>query len=325
MQPVLTRVFRNGITVEDGFPISDVAKYVAEPDTVVWVDLCQPTKAQLDELAGVLDLHELAVEDALEGRHRPKLDRYDTHLFLVCQFASVDPAGGEIAVLEVNAFIGTRWIVTVRKSEDFPVQAVMDRWDDADQLATHGVSFLLYCLLDVVVDSYVDTVDTFEEFYDVLSDGMFSETPLDLEKQQHWFQMRRALVRFHRLLSPLLDVVNSLLRREAEAASHELVPYYQDVDDQMLRVVASTESVRELLNTIVETNYALRDYRQNRIMKTVTSWAAIVAVPTLITGYYGMNVPYPGFGETTGFIVSGALIGVISGGLALLFRRRGWL
>jgi magnesium transporter len=137
--------------------------------------------------------------------------------------------------------------------------------------------------------------------------------------------MRRSMVRFHRLAVPLREAVSSLMRREHAAVSDELHPYYQDVYDHILRVSESSDSLRDLVSTIVETNLSLRDYHQNQIVKKVTSWAAIIAVPTLITGYYGMNVPYPGSGSIWGVLVSAALIVAMSGGLYLLFRRKEWL
>ena len=133
------------------------------------------------------------------------------------------------------------------------------------------------------------------------------------------------MVRFHRLAVPLREAVSSLMRREHAAVTEELYPYYQDVYDHILRVSESSDSLRDLVSTIVETNLSLRDYHQNQIVKKVTSWAAIIAVPTLITGYYGMNVPYPGSGNSWGVVVSAALVAVMSAGLYLLFRRRDWL
>jgi magnesium transporter len=120
------------------------------------------------------------------------------------------------------------------------------------------------------------------------------------------------------------EAVSALLRREHELSA-ELYPYYQDVYDHLLRVVESTEALRDLVVTIVETNLSLRDYRQNLVMKKVTSWAAIIAVPTLITGYFGMNVPFPGSGESWGVLTSSALALLLSGGLYLLFRKNEWL
>jgi magnesium transporter len=137
--------------------------------------------------------------------------------------------------------------------------------------------------------------------------------------------MRRSLVRFHRLVMPMRETVNGLMRREHPAVAAELLPYYQDVYDHVLRVSESTDALRDLVGTIVDANLALRDYRTNQIMKKVTSWAAIIAVPTLITGYYGMNVPYPTSGETAGVVVSAVLMVLMAVGLYGVFKKKDWL
>jgi magnesium transporter len=228
-------------------------------------------------------------------------------------------------VTEIDAFVNHRWLVTVRKDDGFSMAPVLARWDRSIELTRHGVSFLLYGLLDVVVDGYFEAVEAFDDYYDEVSEGIFSEKPLDPAEQRLWFQMRRALVRFHRLVVPLREVVSGLMRREHSVVSGELYPYFQDVYDHVLRVTESTDSLRDLVGTIVETNLSLRDYRQNLIMKKVTSWAAIIAVPTLVTGWYGMNVPFPGSGEPWGVALSGGLVVLASGTLFVLFRRRDWL
>ena len=137
--------------------------------------------------------------------------------------------------------------------------------------------------------------------------------------------MRRNLVKFHRLAVPMREAISGLMRREHGAIDETLYPYYQDVYDHMLRVTESTDALRDLVSTIVETNLSLRDSRQNQIMKKVTSWAAIIAVPTLITGFYGMNVPYPGEDRAWGVLVAVALILLTSGLLYRSFRKREWL
>jgi magnesium transporter len=202
---------------------------------------------------------------------------------------------------------------------------VLQRWDRSPDLAVHGVSFLLYGLLDVIVDSYFEAVQSFDEYYEEVSDGIFSDRPLDPAQQRHWFEMRRAMVRFHRLVVPMREAISSLMRREHSAVAEELYPYFQDVYDHILRITESTDSLRDLVSTIVETNLSLRDYRQNQIVKKVSSWAAIIAVPALVTGYYGMNVPYPGFGRVWGAVVSTALMVGGTIGLYRLFRRIDWL
>jgi magnesium transporter len=325
MAEVRTRVYRKGALEAQDFPVADVSDYLEQTGTVVWVDFCAPTREQLDELVGELGLHELAVEDALGPHQRPKLDRYESHLFLSCHAARLASDLGELQVTEVDAFINTRWLVTVRKDPRFDVGRVLERWDRSPDLAVHGVSFLLYGLLDVVVDGYFDALQAFDHYYEDVSDLMFAEHPLGPGEQRRWFDMRRAMVRFHRLVVPSREVLSSLMRREHSVVPEALYPYFQDVYDHVLRVSESSDSLRDLVSSIVETNLTLRDYRQNQIVKKVSSWAAIIAVPALITGYYGMNVPYPGSGETGGVVASAALIAGVSGGLYLLFRRWDWL
>jgi magnesium transporter len=177
----------------------------------------------------------------------------------------------------------------------------------------------------VIVDGYFDTVQQFDDFYDEVSESIFSERPVDPTKQRHWFEMRRSLVQFHRFVVPMREAVSSLMRREHTAVAEGLYPYYQDVYDHILRVSEATDALRDLVSTIVETNISLRDYRQNQVMKKVTSWAAIIAVPTLVTGYYGMNVPFPGFAEHWGWITAVTLCVACSVTLYSLFRKHDWL
>ena len=321
----MTRVYRKGILDAEGFPVADVSEYLVDPDTVVWVDLSGPTKEELHELAAELGLHELAVEDALEPHQRPKLDRYATHLFLSCHAVRVDVQAGRLDETEIDAFINERWLITVRENDRFPIVPVFERCDRSPDLAVFGVGFLLYGLLDVIVDSYFDTVQAFDEYYEEISDGIFADRPLDPAKQRHWFEMRKAMVRFHRLVVPMREAISSLMRREYSPIAEELYPYFQDVYDHILRVSESSDSLRDLVSTIVETNLSLRDYRQNLIVKKVSSWAAIIAVPALVTGFYGMNVPYPGFSQPWGVVTSGIVIVGASVGLYWVFRRAGWL
>ena len=320
-----TRVYCKGVLEAEGFPVADVSDHLDRPDTVVWVDLCGPSIDQLHELADELGLHELAVEDALGPHQRPKIDRYATHAFLACHSVHVNIEAGELDETEIDAFISKRWLLTVRKDDNFPMEPVIDRWNQSPDLAIHGVGFLLYGLLDVVVDGYFDAERQLDDYFDEISEGVFSENPLQPTQQRHWFEMRRSLVRFHRLVMPMRETISGLMRREHPAIAEPLFPYYQDVYDHVLRVSESTDALRDLVGTIVDANLALRDYRTNQIMKKVTSWAAIIAVPTLITGYYGMNVPYPTSGQSSGVYVSLGLMAAMSGGLYLVFKRKDWL
>ena len=320
-----TRVYVNGRLETSDFPLAEVSDQLARPDTFVWVDFLDPDLADLDALAVELGLHELAVEDAVGPHQRPKLDRYDTHLFLASHWLVVDSEHAEMRDTEIDTFINARWIVTVRKDAGFDIDAMTQRWDRSPDLARHGVSFMLYGLLDVIVDGYFDVAQSFDDYYDEVSEGIFAERPLEPAQQRRWFQMRQALVQFHRLVVPMREAVSSLMRREHSVISDELYPYYQDVYDHVLRVTESSDALRDLVSTIVETNISLRDFRQNQVMKKVTSWAAIIAVPTLITGFYGMNVPFPGYEQPWGVYSAVGLTVSISAALYALFRHEEWL
>ena len=320
-----TRAYVKGSLDAEGFPVADVSEHLARDGAVVWVDLCDPTKEQLDELAVELGLHELAVEDALEQHQRPKLDHYESHKFLVCHAARFDRDQSTLQTTEIDAFVNERWLITVRKNERFPMDRVTARWDRSSDLAVNGVSFLLYGLLDVVVDEYFTAVNAFDDFYDKVSEELFAEQPLAPSEQQVWFTTRQALMQFRRLVVPMREAISGLMRREQGTIDETMYPYYQDVYDHVIRVNESADALRDLVSTLVETNLSLRDYRANQIMKLVTSWAAIIAVPTLITGWYGMNVPFPGSGETWGVWAAAVLVIVLSAGLFVLFKRRNWL
>lgn len=325
MVAIRTRVYCDGRVDAQDFPLAEVSEHLARENAIVWVDLLEPDEACLCELADELGLHELAVEDALSAHQRPKLDHYDDHLFVSSISLVNDTVSGELHETEVDAFVNPRWLITVRKNDGFDIDEVANRWDRSPGLAKHGVSFLLYGLLDVIVDTYFDAVQAFDDYYDDITEGLFAETPLDPNKQREWFHVRRSMVRFHRVVVPIREVISSLMRRESSAVAEELYPYFQDVYDHVLRISESSESLRDLVSTIVETNLSLRDYRQNQIVKKVSSWAAIALAPTLITGFYGMNVPYPGFGTHHGVWWSGGLCIAAVGVLYGVFRSRDWL
>lgn len=325
MSQTSTRAFRDGVLVAESFPVAEVSDFLAQPDSIVWVDVAGPSPTELHELAEELGLHELAVEDAIGPDQRPKLDRYPSHLFLTSYHVKVDVEQGRMDAVEVDAFFNRRWLITVRRDDGFPIDEVTRRWDRSPDLVGLGVGFLLYGLLDVIIDGYFKTLSEFDEYYETISDGIFAERPLEPSQQRHWFDMRREAVRFHRLVVPTREVVNTLMRHEGELVPRELYVYFQDLYDHILRVTEASDSLRELVAAIVETNISLRDYRQNLIVKKVSSWAAIVAVPALITGYYGMNVPFPGFARPSGVIASAVLMLGASLGLYLIFRHNDWL
>jgi magnesium transporter len=319
-----TRVYRNGVLEAENFPVEDVSDYLADPATVVWFDLCEPTAADLESIREELGLHELAVEDALADYERPKLDRYKTHLFVAAYSVALDTVSGELASHEVAAFITKDALVTVRKDRGFDIDDVVRRWDSTD-VAAVTTGFLLYGLLDYVVDSHFEAVQSLDTEIEALEDQLFADDPRDEELQRRTFALRKSLVMLRRVVLPMREVVNSLLRRDLHLVDPDLLPYYQDLYDHVLRATEWTESLRDLVTTILETQLTARGNRLSVITKQVTSWAAIIAVPTAVTGFYGQNVPYPGFGRVAGFWTSTLVILGMAGALYVIFRRKGWL
>lgn len=320
-----TRLYRNGILEAENFPAAEVSDHIGDSAATVWLDLCAPTESDLATVGEELGLHQLAIEDAVLAQERPKLDRYDSHSFLTAYAVWVDSDSGELTTSELAAFVTERAVVTVRKDERFDIGAVVERWDASADMAKSGVAYLLHGLLDYVVDSHFDAVQALDDHIENLEDLVFADHSDPAAIQRQSLRLRKSLVLLRRVVLPMREVVNTLIRRDHHLVGESLGPYFQDVYDHVLRASEWTESQRELLATIRETQLSLQSNRLNSIMKKVTGWAAIIAVPTAITGYYGQNLPYPGAEQMWGFWTSTAAVFVISGALYVLFRRRDWL
>jgi magnesium transporter len=320
-----TRLYRGGELVLEDFPVEDISTHLREQSACVWLDYCAPTQADLATIVEEFDLHPLAVEDAVHEHQRAKLDRYDTHLFLSAYAAKLEPASGELHTSEIGVFITKQALITVRKDQDVAVESLIARWDGAHELAGHGVAFLLWGLLDVIIDGHFEAVQALDTEIEAVEDLLFGNEPRNADVQRRSFEFRKSLVLLRRVVLPMREVVNSLMRRDLHILDEGMAPYYQDVYDHVLRATEWTESLRDLVTTILETNLTIQGNDMNLVMKKVTSWAAIIAVPTAITGFYGQNVPYPGFSTHWGFWFSSSLIVVLSVGLYLLFRRWDWL
>jgi len=320
-----TRAYRDGVVLAEGFPSTEISDYLQQAGTVVWVDLEDPDRDDLAVITEELGLHPLAVEDAVNDRQRPKLDRYDDHAFVNTYLVRLDPDTGELMTSEVAAFITARALVTVRKDPELDVRELLERWDGSMDQADQGVPYLLHGLLDVVVDGHFAVVQDLDEAIEQLEELLFDPDGRSAELQRRSFELRKSLVTLRRVVLPMREVVNALLRRDLKVVTPEMQPYYQDVYDHVLRAAEWTESLRDLVGTILETNLTLQGNRLNETVRKLTAYAAILAVTTAITGFYGQNVPYPGFQETAGFYTSVLVLVLSCGGLFAFFKRRGYL
>lgn len=323
-EPQHTRCYRNGVLTDEGFSLGAVSEHLQDGG-VVWVDVCPPDPIDLQLVADELGLHSLAVADAMSNRQRPKFSRYDGHDFLTVYAVQLNVETGELVTSEIAAFITSTALVTVRKDDAFPLEGLLERWDDSAGLTTYGVGALVHGLLDHVVDGHFAVVQSLDDQIEELEDLLFDERPHDKDVQRRSFELRKSLVHLRRVVLPMREVLNTLMHRDVGLVPPEMTPYFQDVYDHVLRATEWTESLRDLVATIVETNLTIQGNHLNVITKKVTSWAAIIAVPTAVTGFYGQNLPYPGFSAESGFIASSALIVSLSGGLFVAFKRKDWL
>jgi magnesium transporter len=320
-----TRLYRDGRLELEGFPVADISDHLADDSVTIWLDLRDPGHDDLAVLSEEFGLHPLAVEDAVQQRERPKLDRYRTHLFMTAYGARLDATTGQLATSELAAFITRQALITVRKDDGLDIGAVVERWDASSDLARFGVGYLLHGLVDYIVDGHFEAVQSLDDCVEELEDRLFDDIPHGLEVQRRSFQLRKSLVLLRRVVIPMREVVNTVMRRDLHLVGEDLMPYYQDVYDHVLRAAEWTDSLRDLVTSILETNLTIQGNRMNVISKKVTGWAAIIAVPTFVTGYFGMNVPYPGFSEKAGFDISIAIMVVAGLVLYFLFKRNDWL
>ena len=320
-----TRLYRNGRLELEGFPVAEISDHLEDEGVTIWLDLRDPDHDDLAVLSEEFGLHPLAIEDAVQEHQRPKLDRYRTHLFLNAYGARLDVGTGALVTSELAAFVTARALITVRKDDGLDIGAVVERWDASPDIAGSGVGGLLHGLLDYVVDGHFEAVQSLDDAVETLEDQLFSTIPQDLQVQRRSFELRKSLVLLRRIVIPMREVVNALMRRDLHVVTDDLMPYYQDVYDHVLRAAEWTDSLRDLVNSILETNLTIQGNRLNVITKKVTSWAAIIAVPTFVTGFYGMNVPYPGFSRQVGFAASIAIMVIAGFVLYIIFKRKDWL
>lgn len=296
-----------------------------DPNRFFWIDLVAPTEKELTVIGNELGLNKLALEDAYSGRQRPKLEHYESHIFINAYTARFKRKSKKLASEEIAIFVTGNAVITVRDDENFDIKALLKRWDDSVELAPHGVSFLLWGLLDVMVDGYFEAVEELDVEIESLEDLMFASTRIDTAIQQRTYELRKALVMLRRLAVPMREVLNPLVKLDVKFLDNAMYPYYQDVYDHVIRVADWTDSLRDLITTLLETNLTIQGNQMNLIMKKVTSWAAIIAVPTAITGWYGQNIPYLGFDQEWGVWASGGSIAAISTLLYIVFKKRDWL
>jgi magnesium transporter len=302
--------------------ISDVLKQ--DDERFIWIGLHEPDEPLLRRVQAEFGLHDLAIEDALRAHQRPKLELYDGSLFVVLRTVRIDP-GPRLETGETHIFVGPRYIVSVRHGSSVSYSAVRARCEANPELLALGPGFALYALMDFIVDQYFPVVEALEDQLESLEDEIFDER-FDRATTTRIYRLKRDLLELKHATSPLVDICNRLMRFDLAMIPEATRPYYRDVYDHVVRINEMIDTLRELLTTALEANLSLISVSQNEVVKRLTGWGAIIAIPTLIASIYGMNFSFmPELSWWFGYPFALALMLSACGFLYYKFKRSGWL
>jgi len=313
--------YENGEKVAD-LPLADIRGHLKGPGSFVWVALKDPDEAELQQVEEKFSLHELAVEDARHGHQRPKLEEYGSSLFLVLHV--VERSGDELTQGEVAIFVGPGYIVSVRRNTNLGFADVRRRCELEPELLRHGPAYVLYALMDAVVDRYFPVLEDLAEEAENIEARIFSghNTRAQIEAL---YGLRRKLVLLDRATGPLLEVTGKLHGGRVPPICSGLHDYFRDVYDHLIRLKQSIENLREMATTVMSVNLSLITINENEVTKRLASYAALVAVPTMIAGVYGMNFAnMPELGWRWGYPTALGSMVIIDLYLIYRFRKAGW-
>lgn len=292
-------------------------------EPIVWLDVLNPGRAEESFLRDDIGLHPLAVEDCVRGRQRPKVDRYGNYLFLVLYAAAINPARDRMALNEIHVFLGNRFIVTVHDYRVEEVGEILARWRSAPPRSME-VANLAYLLFDAIVDDYFPVLEHFAARAERFENVIFEDG--QAPSMEEILLLRQELITFRRIVAPQREVISALLRRELPVLRPEMLPYFQDVHDHIIRVTEEIDAMRELLSALLDAQFSLSANRLNMTMRTMTAWSIILMSMALIAGIYGMNFTWmPELEWRAGYFLSLLIMVAIGAGLLTFFRRRHWL
>jgi magnesium transporter len=324
-------VFVDGMPSNEQVDPANAAVVLAREDAFLWLDSVDPTDEDLAQLQAAFGLHPLTIEDVKHRHQRPKVELYQDYAFVVLR--PIELTADDLVEQELHAFVGSRFIVTLRPSPVCSIDEVVARWGRQPELLREGGGFAVYVLIDEVVDDYLSAVEQFEDDVDDLEDQVFSsdDGSGDLEGgegpdvQQNVFRLKRQVVRLRRFAMPVRQGLD-LLQERPEIATPPLGPYFRDVMDHVIRVVELADNIRDLLTSLLEVRVAQAANRLNEIMKRVTSWGAVILVPTLVAGIYGMNFrSMPELRWQFGYPMAIIFMAAAGAGVWWFFKRKDWL
>ena len=314
--------YQEGTKLSD-IPKEDISEYVKRPDCFVWVGLKDPTPAELEEMREEFGLHELAVEDARHGHQRPKIEEYGNSLFAVLH--TVDMKEAELHVGEVDIFVGPNYILSVRLHSERGFADVRARCEREPHLLKHGAAYVFYALMDAVVDRYFPILDALESELEKIEEQIFLRNTAR-SNIEALYVLKRSLMILKHAVDPLMEAVSKLYGGRVPQICSGMGEYFRDVFDHLQRLHATIEGIRDMQTTAIQVNLGMISLNETEVTKKLAAWAAIIGVPTMIAGIYGMNFKnMPELEWVWGYPVSVAVMVAIDIWLYLQFKKIKWL
>lgn len=307
--------------------IEAISDYLQKPECFVWVALKDPDAGEMAAMKEEFDLHALAIEDVMNGNQRPKIEEYGDTLFAVFHTIEID-GDGEIITGQVNVFAGPNFVLSVRHRAQQGFQDVRARCEREPELLKEGSGFVLYALMDSVVDRYAPVLEALSTEIEELEDRIFEKHSLAQSRAiiEDLYSLKRRLVILQHHITPLVDAVGKLVGGRIPQVCLGMQAYYRDVYDHLVRISNMIDARREMIVTAIQVNLGMISLAENEVTKRLGSFAALFAVPTMIAGIYGMNFEHiPELHFKYGYEVCLAVMAVIDIVLYILFRRGGWL
>jgi magnesium transporter len=316
-------VYEDGVRRAGELDLEDAYEACRTGRAFAWIGLFEPTAEEFDSVLREFDLHELAVEDAIKAHQRPKLEVFGDTLFLVLKTVRYDEEREQVGIGEIQAFVGDGFIVTVRHGET-ELHEVRLQMEQRPDLLRFGPSSALYAIIDRIVDDYAPVIAALEQDIRDVETEVFSGSRTN--PAERIYKLKREVLQLHGAIAPLAEPVDRLERGSFRFVADELGPYFRDVKDHLIRFVRTVESFRELLTSVLTANLTQASIRQNEDVRKISAWAAVVAVPTLISGIYGMNFDHmPELGWRFGYPLALLLMALACVLLYRNFKRAGWL
>jgi len=314
--------YQNGISIGD-VSIEDISEVLKRENTFVWLGLYEADGELLAKIQQEFGLHELAIEDALTAHQRPKIEEYGESLFMVLH--TVHLAEEQVELGETHIFMGPRFLVTVRHGASRSHSKVRERCEAMPQQLVKGPGFVLYSIMDFIVDNYVPVIDGLQQRFDVLELAIFESRP-SRQTIEGLYELKRELLQLEGVINPVIDICNELMRFHSGVVPKDVGVYFRDIADHIKRIDQAIRGMREMLLAAMQVHLTFETVRQNEVVKRLAGWGAILAIPTMVFSWYGMNfrhMPELEWEYSYPLVVGG--VGVASLLLYLRLKRAGWL